>query len=132
MAKQNTRIIEEVLVSPLEKIISRIGQGVAEAQQALDLNSMAMQTMIENEPALKEKGLEATWYHMPETEVNLKLALNFKRVDTLKNKKLVVRKHRMFGSPMNAAYKNTFNGDFSGSSQITFKIVSIPPPGRPG
>jgi len=132
MAKQNTRIIEEVLVSPLEKIISRIGQGVAEAQQALDLNSMAMQTMIENEPALKEKGLEATWYHMPETEVKLKLALNFKRVDTLKNKKLVVRKHRMFGSPMNASYKNTFNGDFSGSSQIKFKIVSIPPPGRPG
>lgn len=132
MANQTSRLIEEVLVSPLEEIISRVGQGIAEAQRNLDLHSVALQTMIENDPALKEHGLEATWYHMPETEVELKLALNFKREDIRKNGKLVVRKHRMYGAPMNAVYKNTFNADVSGSSKLRLKIVSIPPPGRIG
>jgi len=37
MANQKSRLIEEVLVSPLEEIIARIGQGIAEAQRDLDL-----------------------------------------------------------------------------------------------
>jgi hypothetical protein len=69
---------------------------------------------------------------MPETEVDLKLSLNYTREDTLKNGKLVVRKHRIYGAPMNASYKNTFNAEGSGSSRLRFKIVSIPPPGRTG
>jgi len=132
MANQKSRLVEDLLVSPLEEIIARIGQGIAEAQRDLDLNSVALQIMIENDPALKERGLEATWYHMPETEVEIKMALTFKREDTHKNGRLILRKHRMYGAPMNAAYKNTFNADVSGSSKLRLKIVSIPPPSRIG
>ncbi|ARM30793.1 hypothetical protein B9H02_05085 [Prosthecochloris sp. HL-130-GSB] len=122
-------MIENVLIAPLEKVISRIGNGIAEAQHAMDMNSAATQVMIDNDPALSEKGLEAHWYHMPETEVTLKLSLNMKREDTKKNGKLVSRKHRLFAAPLNAEYSNTYNTDISGTSEIRFKVVSIPPPG---
>jgi hypothetical protein len=130
MAEHITSQIDEVLISPLEQIIARIGQGMADAQRALDLNSIATQTQIENDPALREFGLEATWYHMPETEVELKLALNFRREDKVKNNKFISRKFRMYGAPLNAAYQNAFKANVSGSSQIKFKIVSIPPTRR--
>ena len=128
MAEPVLSQIQDVLISPLERIISSIGQGLADAQRAMDLNSIATQTRIENEPTLKEHGLEATWYHMPETEVELKLALNFRREDKIKNNRFISRKFRMYGAPLNATYHNAFKSDISGSSRVKFKVVSIPPP----
>ena len=132
MAEHLPSKIDDVLISPLERVIARIGQSIADAQRTLDLNSIATQTQIENDPALRESGLEATWYHMPETEVELKLALNFHREDKIKGNKFISRKFRMYGAPLNAAYQNVFKTDVSGSSQIKFKIVSIPPARRKG
>jgi len=132
MAEHVPSQIDDVLISPLERVISRIGQGLADAQRAMDLNSIALQSQIENDPALRESGIEATWYHMPETEVELKLALNFRREDKVKNNKFISRKFRMYGAPLNAVYQNAFRSEVSGSSQIKFKIVSIPPARRKG
>jgi len=122
--------IEEVLVRPLADVMARIGQGVADAQRAMDLNSIATQTMIENDPVLSEFGLEATWYHMPEVDLELKMALTLHREDVIKGKKVVRRRHRMYAAPLNASYKNTFDSDVSGASLIRAKISSIPPPTR--
>ena len=132
MAEHVPSKIDDVLISPLERVLARIGQGIADAQRTLDLNSIATQTEIDNDPGLRESGLEATWYHMPETEVELKLALNFRREDKIKGNKFISRKFRMYGAPLNAAYQNAFKTDVSGSSQIKFKIVSIPPARRKG
>jgi hypothetical protein len=71
--------IEEVLVRPLGEVLARVGEGVAQAQRAMDLNSIATQTLIDNDPVLSEYGLQATWYHMPEVTLELKMSLAMKR-----------------------------------------------------
>ena len=122
--------IEEVLIRPLADVLGRIGEGVAAAQRAMDLNSIATQTLIENDPVLHEFGLEATWYHMPEVELELKMALTLHREDVVRNQRVVRRKHRMYAAPLNASYRNTFDADVSGASLIKAKIASVPPPTR--
>lgn len=123
--------IEDVLVHPLEEILTRIGQGVANAQRALDLNSIATQTLLSSDPVLKEYGLEATWYHMPEVVLEMKMTLTLRREDQVKDNKVVLRKLRMYAAPFNSSYQNMFNTEVSGVSQIRAKIVSIPPTRRP-
>jgi hypothetical protein len=123
--------IEDVLIDPLERVLSLVGQGVANAQRAMDLNSVATQTLLVNDPVLKELGLEATWYHMPTVEVELRLSLSLRREDQIKDNKLVARKFRMYAAPFNASYQNIFGSEVSGTSQIRAKIVSIPPARRP-
>ncbi len=127
-----TNRVEEVLVRPLAEVLSRIGQGVADAQRALDLNSIATQTLLSTDPVLMEYGLEATWYHMPEVNVELKMNLSMQAEDTVKNTKVVLRKLRIYAAPFNAAYQNTFRADVAGTSQVRARIVSIPPRRRPG
>jgi hypothetical protein len=122
--------IEDVLVSPLADVLARVGEGVAEAQRAMDLNSIATQTLINTDPVLTEHGLEATWYHMPEVELEIKMSLELRRKNYVKNDKVVRRKLKMYASPFNASYKNTFSVDASGMSQIKAKIASVPPPVR--
>jgi hypothetical protein len=77
---------------------------------------------------LKEYGLEATWYHMPEVNVELKMNLTMRAEDTVKNGKVALRKLRMYAAPFNASYQNTFRADVAGTSQVRARIVSIPPP----
>ncbi|MGH8719353.1 MAG: hypothetical protein ACREV0_10495 [Burkholderiales bacterium] len=123
--------IEDVLIRPLEEILAHVGQGIATAQRAMDLNSIATQTLLATDPALKEFGLEATWYHMPEIEVELKMALTMRREDRMKDNKLVLRKLRMYAAPLNASYQNSFSSDVSGASRIRARIVSLPAARRP-
>lgn len=132
MANIASTQIEDILIDPLERVLSLVGQGVANAQRAMDLNSVATQTLLANDPVLKELGLEATWYHMPTVEVELRLSLSLRREDQIKDNKLVARKFRMYAAPFNASYQNSFGSEVSGTSQIRAKIVSIPPARRPG
>jgi hypothetical protein len=120
--------VEDVLIHPLAEVLARVGQGVADAQRAMDLNSLATQTLLANDPVLKEYGLEATWYHMPEVNVELKMNLTMRAEDTVKNGKVALRKLRMYAAPFNASYQNTFRADVAGTSQVRARIVSIPPP----
>jgi hypothetical protein len=132
MANTASTQIEDILIDPLERVLSLVGQGVANAQRAMDLNSVATQTLLANDPALKELGLEATWYHMPTVEIELRLSLSLRREDQIKDNKLVARKFRMYAAPFNASYQNNFGSEVSGTSQIRAKIVSIPPARRAG
>jgi hypothetical protein len=132
MANTASTQIEDILIDPLERVLSLVGQGVANAQRAMDLNSVATQTLLANDPVLKELGLEATWYHMPTVEIELRLSLSLRREDQIKDNKLVARKFRMYAAPFNASYQNNFGSEVSGTSQIRAKIVSIPPARRAG
>ena len=127
MANVVTTQIDDVLISPLEQILFQVGRGVAKAQQELDINSIRTQTLLESDPVLAEFGLQATWYHMPEVELEMKMALNLRFEDIFEDNKFRYRRLRMYGSPYNAAYQNNFKAEVSGTSQIKAKIVSIPP-----
>ena len=77
-------LMEEVLASPLGDIIASVGEGVAEAQRALDEGSIATTLRIYQEggdelyKTLREIGYQPTFYTLPETtgEVNISLRLS--------------------------------------------------------
>ena len=131
MPENITKAIEDVLIRPLAEVLSQVGKGVADAQRAMDMNSIATQVMLENDPVLRELALEAPWYHMPEVNLELKMNLSMQSEKSIKNNKVVLRKMRMYAAPQNASYQNSFKADAEGASQIRARIVSIPPPVRP-
>lgn len=123
--------IEEVLVRPLGEVLARVGEGVAQAQRAMDLNSIATQTLIDNDPVLSEYGLQATWYHMPEVTLELKMSLALKReTKTDTSGRVLVSRLSLLAAPHNAKVQNTLGLDVQGTSVVKARIVSIPPPPR--
>ena len=121
-------VIEDVLIDPLEDLLLRVGSGIAQSQLELDKNSLATQILIDNHKDLSESGIKATWYHFPEVNVELKMALSLHGIVQKQEGKVQGVKFKIFSAPMNATYKNTFDFDVSGNSTIKARIVSIPPP----
>ena len=120
------KVIEDVLIDPLEKILFHVGRGIVTAQMELDKNSLATQILIDNDKDLSKFGVQAPWYHFAETNLELKMALSMHEIVEKKAGKSI-NKYRIYGAPMNANYSNSFNYDVAGVSIIKAKIVSIPP-----
>jgi len=119
--------IEEVLITPLSRLLGEVGCSVAETQRALDLNSIKSQLEIEEDENLKDYGIQATWYHIPEVDLELKLSLSIK-LETEVDSKNKVRGYKpvLNAAPLNASYNSLYNYNVEGSSSIKAKIVSIP------
>lgn len=121
-------IITESLIEPLEKILKHVGRAIAETQRALDENSIATETELTE---LREKigyDLHATWYHLPETTLELKMSLSIDIEEEKKGGRTVGWKPPILhAAPLNASYMNLFNYDVAGASILKAKIVSLPP-----
>jgi hypothetical protein len=107
-------------------LMVELGKGVASAQRELDANSMETQQLINDTPALREYGLMAQWYTMPETSFNLKM--DYAVVSEKQESGQTIRKFLL--SPANARYQNYFKVTQESQSQLNFRIVPIPPPSR--
>jgi hypothetical protein len=97
--------------------------------------------MIYTDPgltALRDAGVQATWYVLPEVSGTLKVSVSIQSDNddnevgnpgpaTLNPEKFV-KPVRLLLTPYNATYKNTFDYDFEGTSELSFKITTIPPP----
>ncbi len=114
---------EDEFFIKFDEIIVLIAKGVAEAQEALDKQTLLIQESINADPKLSALGLQATWYQIPEVTASIKVAVAIK-------KKIVEEKSvtNMFFCPFNATYKSEFDFDFQGTSEMSFKIVPVPSP----
>lgn len=120
----------------LRDIISELGAGLADAQKALDMNSIAVQKEILADPDLRAYGLNATWYTIPETTFSLKMTYHFAEESTTsmegkgEGKALLEtpRRLRMRIVPSNATYNNTYKTSGEQESTLTLRFVPIPPP----
>ncbi|MCS6854922.1 MAG: hypothetical protein NZ523_09255 [Elioraea sp.] len=121
--------IEEVLVRPLGEVLAKVAEGVAQAQRTMDLAAIATQTLIDNDPVLSGYGLQATWYHLPEVTLELKLSLALRR-ETRRDGtgRVLERRLSLLAAPHNARVQNTLGLDVGGTSSVRARIVSIPPP----
>lgn len=128
MTDSNAKIISEVLVNPLSKIITEVGRSISETQQAMDRNSIDTQLAIDNDEILSQYDIQASWHHIPEVELELKMALTIKYTEE-KDSKGVVRGYlpKLYAAPLNASYKNLHEYDVDGASIIKAKFVSVPP-----
>jgi hypothetical protein len=135
--------LTELLSVPMESLIVALGRGIGQSQTELDRNSIAVQRAIDEDPVLSQYGLRATWYQMPRTELELKVAVAMESTEDEKPgnpgptgisvsgiaelKKTLPAK--LWLQPVNASYSNQFDYDASASSQLKMTIVPVPPPG---
>ncbi|MEW7277906.1 PASTA domain-containing protein [Aquimarina sp. 2201CG1-2-11] len=126
--------VKELLSAPLGELISSIGQGVAEAQKALDAASLSQTLALYDEDnpnevlkQLREIGYQPTFYTIPETEVEAKvsLALSSQKIDYESSKNH--NSSRMYATPVNASSSNKYNINGVASATLKFKIVPVPP-----
>jgi hypothetical protein len=124
-------VITEVLIEPLEMIVSHVGQAIAAAQRAMDENSIAIETELADLRESLGYDLHATWYHFPETTAELKMSISICREERMNSQGKVIgwKAPRLQAAPVNASYTNLFGYDAAGTSTIKTKIVSVPPAG---
>ncbi len=122
----------ETFAAPIESLIIALGQGLAQAQQELDKNSIQTQEAIDTNPALSQYGLQATWYQFPSANMQLKLSLSMAQDQTSSgsttSNPTAPGGIRLVAQPLSASFQNHFNYDAQAASTVNVTIVPVPPP----
>ncbi len=134
--------IHELLVVPFDVLLSETARAVAEAQAVLDESSMRVQEQLDiltaqaiadagDEPSgLARFQVDATWYHIPEVELELKMAVSMEMKQETRTDGRSVFTPRLRSIPFNSKVKNLTNLDAEGMSRVTARIVTVPPAER--
>lgn len=145
MAGELSKLVADLLASPLGDVIASVGEGVAAAQAALDAGSVAQTLEIYSESGdeglalLRSVGYRPTFYTLPETtgeiQVSLRLSGGQAQNGGAAAKPLPQRlgraaplRARMYATPVDAGFANQFNYSAQASAKIVFRIVPVPPP----
>ncbi len=128
----------ETFSAPLESLIIALGQGLAQAQQALDQNSISSQEAIDADPVLSQYGLQATWYQFPQVTMQLKMSLSIAQDQAPDGSSSSSSNSGMFSlarspvrivaQPLSASFQTNFNYDAQAASEIDVVIAPVPPP----
>ncbi|MBL7209038.1 MAG: hypothetical protein ISS52_02965 [Dehalococcoidia bacterium] len=122
--------VTEVLIAPLGELLKHVGRAIAEAQRALDENSIATEVELADKREELGYDLHATWYHLPETNIEIKMSvsMHWEEEEEKEEGKPVVWKPVLYAAPLNASYKSLFDYEAAGTSVLRAKVVCIPPP----
>ena len=144
-------LVSDVMAAPIGELIAAVGQGVAEAQQALDRGSLAQILDIYSHAdsdelkLLQQIGYQPTFYALPETTGEIQVALSLSGQQTppaspapkqLKTRSLAnhlrtsLPTARVYAAPVNADLTNRYGFQTNAAAKIQFKIVPIPAPGQ--
>lgn len=150
-------LVQDVVASPLGDVIAAVGQGVADAQHALDQGSLAavLEIYTENDDEklrlLQEIGYRPTFYALPETTGEVRIALRLGggaagagsaqavratspaadgvvRAVPLRSGLAARFGSKIYATPVDAGYANQFGYSADISAKLTFKIVPVPAP----
>ncbi len=139
--------LQDSMSSSLGDLIASVGEGVADAQKALDAGSLAQTLAIygdstKSEEAnntmmkLREIGYQPTFYVLPETKVKMKISLSLsqssvRNITTNKPSEVApqrLSKTRLYATPLNASNSNKYNINYRSSVELEFMIKPVPPP----
>lgn len=130
----NPTDLMDSLSAPLGDLISEVGRGVADAQAAMDAQTIARMKEIvaggdELMAALRSIGYQPTWYQIPEATAKLSIALTIsgEAQSSVQGAGGGMGRLRLNAAPVNADYSNKFNYQVQAASEIQFKIVPVPP-----
>jgi hypothetical protein len=134
MAKSNQELTD-ALSAPLGEFISSIAKGVADAQQAMDMNTIETfrSVYMDDQDTLEELrqlGYQPTWYRIPEltAEIQMALSINATALETGNQPgNGRANKFALLAAPVDASYVNSYNYNIQGSSKVKFTIVPVPP-----
>lgn len=134
------RVTKELVSAPLPQIIERLGVAVAEAQAALDKNSIAVaEAMASTEVTLGgEKsnlialGFTPAFYSFTEATVEAKLSFSMQETTefgvTAGATVGVTAGIVMVAASVSVSYSRKFQVSAEGMSSIAARLVSLPPP----
>jgi hypothetical protein len=127
----------DTLSAPLGDLIASVGRGVADAQQALDAQTVENFKEIhgagsEAFKALRELGYQPTWYQIPEATAEIAIALTISGEASAvpgEPSSMVPKASRLrvYGAPVDAGYASRYNYEVRASSTLKFRIVPVPP-----
>lgn len=125
----------DVLSAPLGDLIASVGRGVADAQRALDAASMEALREIYGSDEEVLRGLQAigyrpTWYHIPEAESEIQIALSVSGTEATapSGGGLTPRTSiKLYAAPVDAGYTSRYNFSLTASSRLRFRVVPVPP-----
>lgn len=135
--------VAELLSVPLEQLLTALGRGIGEAQAALDRHSIEIQQLIDSDPVLGQYGLSASWYSIPQTQLELKIAVALEApavpivppgpppkhpMGLAREAGLLQPLPTLWAQPVNARYANQFGYDVQASSSVSLTVVPVPPP----
>src|SRR5215510_2201352 len=128
------RLPLDALSVPFGDLIASVGRGVADAQRELDFASFALlQEIYRDEGPLRELqriGYRPNWYHIPEVEGELQIALTVSAQETrgaavgAPTRAAAVK---LYATPIDAGYTSRFGFTLQATSKIKFRIVPVPP-----
>jgi len=147
-------LVRDIVASPLGDVIASVGEGVAEAQLALDEGSLAKTLEIYSEGneetlrVLREIGYRPTFYALPETTGNVKVSLHLGKsingagttratatsiqpavnIQLSRMGRNIGIKSRLYATPVDAGYANRYGYKADISASLSFKIVPVPAP----
>ncbi|WP_294671621.1 hypothetical protein [uncultured Fluviicola sp.] len=138
------QLFSELLGGPLGELISSVGQGVGDAQAALDQGAL-QQTLdiydiskdedrsteeLNLVNLIREMGYQPTFYSIPETEVEaqISLSLDLKSEQSTPTTGYTLSKYKVNATPLNAGNMNRYGIQADAMAKLKFKIVPVPPP----
>lgn len=151
--KNIRNLVNDVVAAPLGDVIASVGEGVAEAQHALDEGSLAavLELYAEGDDAkmqlLREIGYRPTFYTLPDTTGEVRVAMKLGQGAAGASSAKAVSKsaaptavmarlgarglnlsQKLYASPVDAGYSNQYGYTADVSAKLTFRIVPVPPP----
>jgi hypothetical protein len=136
MPNNSYQYLKDAFASPLGDFIASIGEGVGEAQAAMDEGSLRQTLEIYNQnpddagdtlKLFREIGYQPTFYTIPKTTAKAKISLTLsQKSDGVLNNNRAFRP-KMYVTPVNATNSNKFSLDLNASAEIQFDIVPVPP-----
>lgn len=144
-------LVSDVMAAPIGELIAAVGQGVADAQQALDRGSLAQILEIYSHAdsdelkLLQQIGYQPTFYALPETTGEIQVALSLsgqqtpaatpapkplQTVSLASHLRTSLPTARVYAAPVNADLTNRYGFQANAAAKIQFKIVPIPAPGQ--
>ncbi|MGH1387763.1 hypothetical protein [Kordia sp.] len=150
------KVIQQITNAPLPMMLEKLGMSIANAQSALDANSIRLANELatvkinlgDEEYNLLSLGFAPTFYAFTEASVEMKMefsmaesesyggALGFSYGNTsnsnsnsnTNNSSSDATSTQMFGVSISAHYSRKFSSSAEGSSSIAAKIISLPAP----
>ena len=126
--------VKDAFAAPLGEFIASIGEGVGEAQAALDEGSLRQTLELYNSDPdkshetlkmLRDVGYQPTFYTIPKTTAKAKISLSISQQHTSSNGRAF--RPKMYATPVNASNTNKYNLGLNASAEIQFDIVPVPP-----
>lgn len=129
-----------LLETPLPALIEQLGLSIANAQFALDRNTIEIARQLADTKngiqlagddrvrSMLELGFTPSFYHLTEATIEARVSFSIGQSSEFKVGASAGGTVGFFTASVNASYSQKYSFDASASSAISAKFVSIPPP----